>query len=168
MRIGSKAVFPAGRYYVGDPCYVIEDWDPFIDQYHETEGETDEGSALVHVNGVLCWVADCVEGESEYTDGVNRYDNDTTLLGLVPEALVKPEGPDDEGPIQDFPKDFEVERTGDGILYIGHLMIDTAHPVDELADEWDEDEEDGCCGGGCDGECGCDCIDCQYDTEYDG
>lgn len=149
--------FKAGRYYVGDPCYVIPDelWDDAINAYQVTE----EQAASFDVSGNRVWFADCVEGESDYTDGNRTYVNDTTLLGLVPEALVKPEGADDDGPIQEFPNDFHVERTGDGVLFIGHLMIDTAHPVYEE----DEEDEEVCCGGGCEGDCGCTCEVCMPD-----
>ncbi len=140
-----KARFKAGRYYVGDPCYVLPDdvYDEVLGQHHDS----DEQATVIDIGENRVWFADCVEGESEYTDGYHTYVNDTTLLSVIPEALVKPEGADDDGPIQDFPNDFYVERTGDGKLFIGPLVIDTAHPVDEEDEEdeygyGDEDEED--------------------------
>ncbi len=140
-----KARFKAGRYYVGDPCYVLADdvYDEALGHHHDS----DEQATVIDVRENRVWFADCVEGESEYTDDYHTYVNDTTLLSLVPEALVKPEGPDDDGPIQEFPNDFEVERDGSGVLFIGHLTIDTARPIyedeeDYLDDYGEEDEED--------------------------
>ena len=136
-----KTKFPAGRYYIGDPCYVLSDqvYDEVLGRYHDFCHAEYEQAGAMEVGDLKVWFADCVEGESDYTDGFNTYSNDTTLLSVIPEALVKPEGPDDNGPIQEFHSDFEVERTGDGTLYIGNLVIDTAKPVDDLSDEWDDD-----------------------------
>ena len=130
----------AGRYYVGDPCYVInERWHEYLDCWYEDEPFDGHPVAMFH---------------TQYGDGVYRgsdgygYSVDAGLIGVVPDALIEYpcEGQtpiDLLGSIVDFEEPFTCTRTGNGTLKFGHITIETGGTDDEEEedDDWDEDDE---------------------------
>ena len=127
----------AGKYFIGDLCYVLGDrWD--------------EVCNLIILDHV------CLDGEFELSDGTrfamygtaygdgfysdqqgNGYPVDSGSIGCVlVESITSGEIRDDLGTIHDFKEDFETGEE-DGIIRIGEVEIDT---VGEDYTEKDDDD----------------------------
>ena len=134
---------PAGRYYVGDPCYVFDEkWDyilrntNFFDGY--PRGELTEkiwGHSTKYGDG-------CYHG-----DNGRNYAVDAGLIGVVHESLME-HSPDDGGEIVTFDKPFDCRwEEENGTIIIGHIRIET-DPEDKTCSwcGWDpcrcDDEEE--------------------------
>jgi len=134
---------PAGKYYIGDLCYVLHDrWEEFCD---------------ITING-----CECLNGEFEFADGVkfaiyktangdgryadelgNKYEVDAGLIGciLVDDITASERANVYYGNVFDFETEFEAE-SHNGIIHFGDVSIDTA-PFEEDEDEDNsEDDED--------------------------
>lgn len=137
------AVLPAGRYYVGDPCYSIPDelWMEWL----EAANYLDNPRVLVaEVGGHTALGVGTAYGDGEYhgSDG-NSYGVDAGLIGVVPEELGKNGSTLYATQLVEFDTDFEC-RYEDGVIVLGHIRIDT-----------DPDEGEGCwtCNGSGEVEC---------------
>lgn len=128
------ANLPAGRYFVGDPCYVIADdkWMDFL------EGGTFAGNEMIEFEGGF---AGCVS--TEYGDGEyyamggfppGPFPVDAGLLGAVSENLIAKKYTVEEladlGVMVDFKEPFTVYRDG-SVCVIGHILIDTGDSEDD-------------------------------------
>ena len=136
---------PAGRYYIGDLCYVMHDeWDEFC--------------------SITIKDRECLDGEfslsdgrrfatygTAYGDGVYRsnigtsHSVDAGLIGCVriddirdnTYADIK-----DLGAVVEFDAPFETSQS-DGVIRFGHVIIDTAgDDDDEYQDEKEYDYQD--------------------------
>ena len=139
-------IFSAGRYYVGDPCYVITDeaWDKVLRETgcfgYESFSGIDEN--YYHLNGKMCWANSTAYGDGTYLDNNNHeYWVDAGLLGVIPAEAID-EAPDFRGGFAfiDFPKPFTVEYK-DGTFRFGNIIIPTGDDVEdfnqeELEEEW--------------------------------
>lgn len=134
-------MMPAGRYYIGDLCYVM------------TDGEWDEFCKLTIVDN------DCVHGEFNFADGrrfatygtkwgdgeyrsnINtKHSVDAGLIGCIRLNEINIEKLDEEemerlGAIVDFPNEFKT-YSNDGLIVFGHVIINTD------PDEYYDEEED--------------------------
>lgn len=121
---------PAGKYWVGDPCYAIPDpqWMPWLEAANYTEnprlliadlsgGHTAVGVGTAHGDGLY-----------EGSDG-NYYPVDAGLIGATPVAPCAKAEDITSMQLVEFSEDFEV-RYEDGTIHIGHIAIDT-DPEDE-------------------------------------
>ncbi len=124
--------FKAGKYYIGDPCYVIanEDWSEFVNKSFDHEFFKHKG-------------VDVFVGGTRYGDGVyqddqgNDYAVDSGTIGLIPVKFVDE---DDQstyelGSIVEFSEDFLVTYF-DGVYRIGPIEIDTQYDEEELDEEY--------------------------------
>ena len=136
-------VLPAGRYFIGDPCYVIPDdlWDEFCELSLD-KGTAGQGTGVLQFHGHMMLAADTAFGDGTYTDqGGVEYGVDAGMLAVVPEALGNQT---DEGEMKrlgnvvEFPSQFIAAACG-GKFNFGGIYIDTA-PVDE--DDEDVDYSD--------------------------
>ena len=140
-------MFPAGKYFVGDLCYVMtnKQWD-IICIHDLTEGITDNGLKFA-IEQTLC-------GDGSYSDQFgNSYSVDSGTIGCVQwdESLTHKYGArlQELGAIIDFNKDFEVYESS-GMIHIGHISIDTGYThyeneeyyYDEGYYDNDDDERD--------------------------
>ena len=148
--------FPAGKYYIGDPCYAIADdlWSDYCDEIgkigYSDEEANDNGGRSFEFQGEMIWHADTFYGDGEYKDEDGlEYGVDAGMIGVTPYSLITPgpgdqaTGPDikiDGGHIIEFAHPFETSYE-DGVFYIGHIRINTKDE-DPHADEWDDDEWD--------------------------
>lgn len=163
-----RVAVPAGRYYLGDPCY------PFS---NDAAGN-DAWMALLRSCGYFGATADGTPGPvgtvtvedvtysvlgfgTQYGDGGYRGSNgfeypvDAGLIGLLPMALVDalgrmPGAPDADwlfgsgykgegaGTVYESTTGFLCERSSDGTLTFGTVVIETG-------DEEDEDDQCGTC-----------------------
>ena len=126
-----KHIFPAGEYYIGDPCYIIpdEDWAELcINTNHwgagnEPEPNFDDG--LFQWNGRTCFATFTAYGDGCYGNrkGDAMVGVDSGLIGIVPlkkedeiEGLYYP-----YTLLRTFGKRFEVWED-DGVFHFGNKV----------------------------------------------
>ena len=133
----------AGKYYVGDLCYVLGDrWDEVCDliivdhKCLDGEFELKDGTKFA--------IYSTAYGDGYYIDQqANGYPVDSGSIGCVRVDDIT-EGELDKmgGNIFDFEEDFETGEE-DGIIRIGDIEIDTdGESYEEEEDEYFEDEEE--------------------------
>lgn len=129
-------MFPAGKYFVGDLCYVMtnEQWDR-VCMHDIIEGITDTGLNFA--------IESTMYGDGTYSDQFcNSYSVDSGTIGCIQwdESLTHKYGARlrELGAIVDFDKDFEVYKSS-GMIHIGHIGIDTGDTYYEN-EEYDYDE----------------------------
>lgn len=118
-------VMPAGKYYVGDLCYVMHDvWDEFCDITIDQHNVKDGVFALS--DGRLFATFSTAYGDGEYRDNFGRvYGVDAGLIGCICiEDITDPEANLDGGQVIEFKKDFEVDSV-DKVIKFGDVYIDT-------------------------------------------
>ena len=132
-------VLPPGRYFVGDPCYVIPDnlWSDFCDITFESQTYTIE-----EFRGHLMLAGSTAYGDGRYADNNGQtYGVDSGMLGIVPEALWL-NAPEREiagyGQIVEFGTMFPAS-CNNGVFSFGPIFIDTQH--DDEEDENDDEDE---------------------------
>jgi hypothetical protein len=125
-------VVPSGKYYLGDPCYVIlnsEDWISWLNAAYNSNPNEDGvsgGYCAPLPNGLRVLGLNTAHGDGSYRDQFNNlYPVDSGMIGLVPFEY-SPKFPD-EGRLNKL-----VEFTEDalcfslnGILTFGNFVIDT-------------------------------------------
>ena len=137
----------AGKYYVGDLCYVLNDvWDEFcsitIEDHDCLDGEFQLSDGTKFASYRTKW------GDGQYADQHRRwYAVDAGLIGCVSLVDLEKYGvyPTVEhgmgGNVIEFKEDFETSGTRkEGIIRFGDLEIDTTGSVwadEERDDDWD-------------------------------
>lgn len=130
--------FKAGKYYVGDLCYVINDknWDELIKKTSCFSEESFE------FKGKEVFVAGTAYGDGTYYDNNGReYSVDAGLIGVIPFEIIDNNEEGDGGQIIDFTNDF-IAYEDDGKFYIDNFIIDTKEDDEEYDEEYDEDYEE--------------------------
>lgn len=120
-KLDDKILAPAGRYYIGDPCYVIKDWSAACDSTQSG------GKPIGRADGKEFVMLGTAYGDGGYPDQhENIYCVDSGTIGAVP--LRDDEQLDEHtlslGKVHDFPEPFICYAEG-GILHFGHITIDT-------------------------------------------
>jgi len=136
-------MMPAGRYYIGDLCYVMTDkeWDEFckltIVDHDCIQGEfTFEDGRRFATYGTK-W------GDGVYRSNINsKHSVDSGTIGCMRLNEINIEKLNEEemeefGAIVNFDSDF-VTRESDGLIIFGNVIINT--DADEYYDEEDEHE----------------------------
>lgn len=126
--------FPAGTYWIGDPCYAIKDWDKVGKETGwfgaDDTPEADNFAGAFTYRNQRCFAYGTAYGDGEYQGSDHfSYGVDAGLLGILPEAAL------DGDSIQlghrvHFPEEFTV-RCIDGRFTFGHITINTADDEDE-------------------------------------
>lgn len=120
---------PAGKYFVGDPCYVFNDgWSRLL---HEADFFEDD--AIVTFNGHNLFATHTAYGDGLYSDqNGHMYPVDSGLIGAVPSALWERDAGDKAGMIVVFDSDLEVGHGSKhwGFIRIGDILIDTVQDGD--------------------------------------
>jgi hypothetical protein len=140
----NKMTMPAGKYWIGDPCYVFphkgpmeNKWDELLDKVDFSKtfyGELDDGKIKV-------WAASTAYGDGRYFGSNGKtFPVDAGLIGIVPLETVEYLGKKDAdlencGLFIEFYEPFIVESR-DGLFHIGSIVIDTRDD-----DEYDEEYE---------------------------
>ena len=143
--------FKAGRYYIGDLCYVIHN-----DLWSEVCNNHFKGEESFIIRGNKMFMAGTAYGDGSYdvqgADGVCSVDSGTIgcirLDTLESSLVLKPVLDESHtgGIIVVFDKDFEATCDG-GVFNFGHVVVDT-EGNDDWEDSWtdsyydEEDEED--------------------------
>lgn len=137
---------PAGKYYVGDLCYVLHDsWDEFCDitisDHKCLEGEFNFKDGRRFASFSTKW------GDGEYDDQYGRsYAVDAGLIGCISiedidndlRVLANEVGPRFGGHIVEFAGPFDCYEE-EGRIHIGDVVVDTDPTFEE---DYDYDEED--------------------------
>lgn len=129
---------PAGRYYVGDLCYVMHpQWDEFCDKSLANEG------LVVLDNGVRTAQFGTMYGDGCYQDESGRdYGVDSGLIGCIRVEDISDESADlDGGNIIEFASDFECSED-DGVMYFGHIRINTGDDETEYNEHIEEENSE--------------------------
>ena len=132
---------PAGKYYVGDLCYVMHDeWDEFCDltirDHRCLEGE------FTLADGRRFATLSTAYGDGTYGSNIGtQHSVDAGLIGCIRVEDIRDREYDQAtlerlGAFVDFPEPFEVS-TDAGLLKFGHVQIETAGGYD-----WDEEDEE--------------------------
>lgn len=134
---------PAGEYFIGDPCYIIRDWDKAIEVSNCFDKE-----GLHNIDSkIFCGIG------TEYGDGTyldnhgHEYSVDSGLIGATSIKFLE----DDRKELskQGFFREFNVDVEcgyADGVIFFGGVMIDTSHPHNEDvfndSEFWHDDDTD--------------------------
>lgn len=129
MTVTAKAwtvTVPAGRYFLGDPCYAVpnEYWGPLLDSC-----DFFDGSPVGQANGSQVLAFGTAWGDGTYNDQHgNSYPVDAGLIGLTPIALAQQRDDFDQleslGHIVDFERPTTCTKEA-GVLTFGKYAIDT-------------------------------------------
>ena len=132
----------AGKYYVGDLCYVLGDrWDEVCDltivDHKCLEGEFELKDGTKFAIYGTAW------GDGVYSDQFgNAYPVDSGSIGCVLVSSITPGELDKMGGnLLDFDHDFETS-SADGVIIIGEIEIDTQGYDEDDEDYCEDDEED--------------------------
>lgn len=135
-------MMPAGKYYVGDLCYVMHDeWDEVCGLFfrgrtdhgcNEGEFNLKDGRRFVSIN--TRW------GDGTYSDQNGRkYGVDAGLIGCIRLEDIDMSNSNNftrGGQIIDFPKDFECTyELTNGTIVIGYIRIETDPEFDYEEEE---------------------------------
>jgi hypothetical protein len=120
---------PAGKYWIGDPCYVIDDtlWDEFV----KVSLHNHKSVPVTEFEGLEMFADGTSYGDDVYpgTNGF-EYGVDSGMLSVVPVALCENAHAEDCGTFVEFKKPFEAYEEN-GVFHFGHIDIDTRMKVDE-------------------------------------
>jgi hypothetical protein len=125
LAISSKSVVvPAGRYVLGDPCYVVpdKDWGDLLascNYFNQPVGSVGDFKVLSFVTK---WGDGCYQDNNG-----NTYPVDAGMIGLVPFAYAETES---DSVIVSFSEP-TLCQDDDGILKFGSYVIDTVLVEDE-------------------------------------
>ena len=126
----------AGKYYIGDLCYVMHpEWDEFcsltINGHNVLDGEFNLKDGRRFATFTTKW------GDGTYKDEQGRsYGVDAGLIGCIAVDDITPSELENlkDGHVVEFVQDFSTFSAG-GIIRIGSVCIDT-----DFAEEEEEDE----------------------------
>jgi hypothetical protein len=129
---------PAGRYYIGDLCYVMHpEWDEFCEL--TIQGEQCLDGEFTLKDGRRFATLRTAYGDGTYRSNIGTsHCVDAGLIGCIRVEDIRDnayEDIDTLGAIVEFDHPFEVEADY-GLLKFGHVLIETA------ADEEEEELED--------------------------
>lgn len=121
-----EAMVPAGTYWLGDPCYCIDNqnvWMNLCSQWFSGDGY--ERNPLVHHGDHFVLGFSTQHGDGCYADNYGfEYGVDAGMIGLVPVGFADK----DPGGLSRkvvFEKPTYCERTPEGVLTFGRFRINT-------------------------------------------
>ena len=133
----------AGKYYVGDLCYVMNDvWDEVVDLIFTKDGRPLNGEFNLK-DGRRFAIYTTAYGDGTYYDGEGgRYFVDAGVIGCILESdIVANERNDvDGGNVIVFKEDFNTSSDGENITF-GNVTILTGDYDEEPVDEEYEYED---------------------------
>jgi len=140
---------PAGRYWIGDPCYVLHEvWDECCEAL---TGELQHGGVITLKDGRTFACFSTAYGDGTYCDRSERnklYGVDAGLIGCIRVADIDSSNGNNMlsgGHVHEITHPFE-PHADEGVLTFGHVSIDTSggdeDDSDMYEDDSDEDDED--------------------------
>lgn len=144
MKKEYTAKFPAGRYYIGDLCYVMhKEWEEVINLMYPNRSNDSVEGELTLADGRRFFYGSTAWGDGEFCDNrYGRYPVDAGLIGIIAVDNIAPEETENlqNGMVYTFEEDFSVYTCG-GSYDFGGVLINTDWE-DEEEYEYDEEEED--------------------------
>lgn len=140
IRTNETFKMPAGRYFVGDLCYVMHpQWKEVCKNIIVGPNCVDGQFTLK--NGVRFTQFRTEYGDGRYADQLgNEYPVDAGLIGcILVDDISDPKAWMAGGNIIDFSEDFECSGKEGGTLIFGHISIETGDDEDFEDDEFDEE-----------------------------
>ena len=141
-------MFPAGKYYVGDLCYVLNDsWDDVCDLIIPTHGSGDGEFTMKDGRKFASYGTKW--GDGCYFDQNGReYGVDAGLIGCIRvedidvdlRQLAEDVGPRFGGQIVEFDRPFDTWEEN-GMIRIGDISIDTDPSYEDMDDYDGEGDE---------------------------
>ena len=132
-----SSVFPAGEYYIGDFCYLLdsEDYDDIVCSF-QYDNEPYQYKKFNFLFGNTAY------GDGRYSDnqGNSYYSVDSGTIGIInlPTKKLKQQAKelmkDGSANIVKFDQPFSV-HCGDGIFFFGYIMIDTKSEDEDYEDD---------------------------------
>jgi hypothetical protein len=123
---------PAGKYWVGDPCYSVPD-DRWIEWLEAADYTSEPDILFAKVAGRPVLGIGTAYGDGEYTSNLGHsFPVDAGLIGVTPVELVK--GEPFGSTLVEFNRPFEC-RYDEGTIILGHIKIDT-DPKDDEYEGW--------------------------------
>lgn len=142
--------FPAGKYYIGDPCYAVKDgkWIELVETtgcfglHNKFEIPYDNwNDGLFLYNGKKCFAEGTAYWVGSYQDNKGRiYGVDAGLIGIMPLECCDGNLMDG-GNIVEFEKPFYVSANN-GVFEFGNVIINTRDDEDNDTDDEDYESED--------------------------
>jgi hypothetical protein len=132
-------MMPAGKYYIGDLCYVMHpQWEEFC-SITTGGGDIIDGEFSLS-NGVRIASYSTMYGDGGYFDDQNRkYSVDAGLIGCIRfDDIDDPDSQINSGQIIEFKEPFETSEDG-GVIKFGHIRIDTKGEDDFEEEEYDDE-----------------------------
>lgn len=128
---------PPGKYYLGDPCYILSRKDYENVVLGQIFGSRGDGSGKFSLRGKEGVVFSTFYGDGAFAFDAGYVCVDSGTIGLIPEGLVGKENKDllDSAyyPVE-FEESFECKRTSDGTMYFGSFSIETKET--EINNDW--------------------------------
>lgn len=133
MSKSNIVTLPAGQYYIGDLCYVINDndnvWMKFLNEsYWPLQSDTICGGQIV-LNGVFGFAASTAFGDGYFSDNEGiRYPVDAGMIGVIPlddEKMIEYVVTNHMGNIVTFEEPFDCFRDEYGTFFVGDIEIVT-------------------------------------------
>ena len=119
---------PAGKYWIGDPCYVLDDdngdfdWGTFCRFCFQGDSSGRKNEGIVTHQGITFAYFGTAYGDGAYVDQEgNLYGVDAGMLGCIP---IDHAGYCHLGDIHDFPEPFSCNYNN-GTITFGHIVIKT-------------------------------------------
>lgn len=136
-------MMPAGKYYVGDLCYVMHpEWSEFCNLTINGDGILDGEFNLK--DGRRFATYSTMYGDGTYYDDKGRdYGVDAGLIGCIRVEDISEEELKniDDGHVVEFYQEFRT-FSENGKIHIGHVIIETADTYEEEYDDYGEGEYD--------------------------
>jgi hypothetical protein len=117
-----ERLFKAGKYYIGDICYVVNDnnWSKILEDTNHFKNRNFE------YKGKKCFVDRTAYGDGLYTDQYDKkYYVDAGIIGIMSVDVLDGNFEGDGGQIIEFDSDFFV-YADKGIFHFGNIIINTA------------------------------------------
>lgn len=132
-----RAILPAGKYVVGDPCYAIPEhrWMAWLDLADFRNSGTVLAAPLDGF--VACGVETCYGDGLYYGNDGHEYPVDAGMIGLVPWEIA--DQTQQYESVVTFDAPVECYRDNDGAIILGSVVIPTG---DEDEDDWYDEDED--------------------------
>ncbi len=135
---------PAGRYYIGDLCYVMHpEWDEFCSL--TIKGEQCLDGEFVLKDGRRFASFGTAYGDGIYRSNIGTsHSVDAGLIGCIRVEDIRdhtydPSRIEELGAVVEFDQPFEVSED-QGLIVFGHVLIETADD-EEYEEEYEYDEE---------------------------
>lgn len=116
-------IFKAGKYYIGDPCYVLNEELIKFDNLKDDK--------ILKIGEDFIFLDKTTYGDGFYEDNFeNKYSIDSGMLSVIPVNLIEKHENISLGKIVYFDKNFEV-KSNEGVFYIGNIIVDTNNDWNE-------------------------------------